>query len=119
MVGDQYTTSKQAIKHLGVVIDNRLTYMGHLAYIGGNNMPNLGGPKQQSRRLLMQVVTSIAIYGASLWAEAMDKRTYSTEIIAAFRRSAIRVISALRTVSTDAAMVIAGISPLKLVADVR
>ena len=62
-------------------------------------MPNLGGPKQERRLLLMKVVTSIAIYAAP-----MNKRTYRTGIEAAYRRSALRVISAFRRVLTDAAV---------------
>ena len=78
-------------------------------------MPNLGGPKQERRRLLMKVVTSIAIYAAPIWTGAMDKRSYRTGMDAAYRRSALRIISAFRTVSTVAAVVIAGMMPLRLV----
>ena len=41
----------------------------------------LGGPKEERRRLLMNAVTSIAIYAAPLWAGAMNKRTYRTGIV--------------------------------------
>ena len=82
-------------------------------------MPNLGGPKQERRRLLMKVVTSIAIYAAPIWAGAMDKRSYRTGMDAAYTRSALRVISAFRTVSTDAAVVIAGMMPLRLIVDIE
>ena len=47
----------------------------------------------------------------------MNKRTYRTVIEAAYRRSALRAISAFRTVSTDAAVVIAGMMPLGLVVE--
>ena len=67
----------------------------------------------------MKVVTSVEIYAALIWAGAMDKRTYRTGMDAAYRRSALRVISASRTVSTDAAVVIAGMMPLKLVVDIE
>ena len=50
-----------------------------------------------------------------IWAEAVYKRIYRTGIEAAYMRSALRVISAFRTVSTDAAVVIAGMMLLKLV----
>ena len=71
-VGDQCITSKEAIKHLGVVIDNKLMSREHLTYIGGKCaatscalariMPNLGGNRRKRLRLLIKVVTSIAIY---------------------------------------------------------
>ena len=80
-VGDQRITSKQVIKYYGLVTDNSLTFRENLMYIGGKCalariMPNLGGPKQERKRLLMKVVTSIAIFAAPIWAWAMDKRTY-------------------------------------------
>ena len=66
-------TSKQAIKYLGVAIDNRLMFGEHLTYIDGKCatiscalariMPNLGGPK---------VVISISIYVAPIWAGSME-----------------------------------------------
>ena len=59
----------------------------------------------------MKVVISIAIYVAAIWAGSMDKRAYRTRIEAAYRRSAIRVISAFRKVPTKAA----GTVPLRLV----
>ena len=56
----------------------------------------------------MKVVTSIAICVAPTWAGAMDKRTYRRGVNAGNRRSALRLISAFGTMSTDAAVVIAG-----------
>ena len=56
-VGDQRITSKQRVKYLGVVIDNRLTFREQLTYVCGKwaatscalarIMPNLGGTKQE------------------------------------------------------------------------
>ena len=58
-VRDQYITSKQAIKYMGVMIDKRLTFRENLTYIGGKCaatlfafariMPNLGGPYKKGR----------------------------------------------------------------------
>ena len=64
-------------------------------------------------------MTSIAIYAGLIWAGAMDKRTYRTGMDAAYRRSVLRVIFASCTVSTDAAVVIAGMMPLKVVVDIK
>ena len=75
-IDDQRMTSKQAIKYLGVVIDNRLMFREHLTYIGSKYtatsytlariMPNIGGPKQKRSWLPMKVVTSIVIYAAPI-----------------------------------------------------
>ena len=53
----------------------------------------------------MKVMISIAIYAAATWAGAVKKRTYRIGIDAAYRKSALRLISAFYTVSTDAAVV--------------
>ena len=62
---------------------------------------------------------TIAIYAAAIWAGAMDKRSYRTRMYAAYRRSALRVISAFRTASTDAAVAFAGMMLLRLVVDIE
>ena len=67
----------------------------------------------------MKVVISIARYATPIWAGAMNKRTYRIVIEAAYRTSILKVISAFRMVSTDAAVVIAGMMPLGLVLDVE
>ena len=48
-------------------------------------------------------------------AGALIKRTYTIGIEETYRRSVLRVISAFRTVSTDTAVVITEMMPLKLV----
>ena len=89
------------------MIDNRLTFKDHLTYIirkcAGTTralaciMPNLGGPSQEKKQLLMSVVISIALYAGSIWGEAMDKNTYRIGVDGAYRRSAVRVVSAFHT----------------------
>ena len=128
-VSIQRITSKQQMKYMGVGFDNRLTFREHFTYIGekwvatscalARIIPNVGGSKQERRRLLMKVVTLIAIYAVPIWAGAMDKRTDSAGIKAAYRRSALRVISAFRTVPADATLVIAGMMLLRLGVDVE
>ena len=66
-------------------------------------MPNLGGPSQE-----MRVVRSIALNVAPIWAKAKEKKTYVTGVDGAYRRSALRVMSAFRILSTDAGLVIEG-----------
>ena len=61
----------------------------------------------------MKVMASVAIYAAPIKAAAMERNK------AAYRRYGLRVISAFRTVYTDAAVVIAVIMPLKQVVDVE
>ena len=124
-IGNQRITSKQAINYLKVVIQNRLKLRKQLAYIDEKCaltlcaftriMPNLGGPIQERRRLLMKVVTSIVLYAAPTWARAIDERTYRIGIKTTYRRSVLMVISALSSVSTNAAKVSSAMMPLILV----
>ncbi|XP_046869081.1 uncharacterized protein LOC124461611 [Drosophila willistoni] len=70
-------------------------------------MLNTRGPKQERRMLLMSVVKSQILYAAQIWAPAMDVDSYRRLISPTYRLCALRVCSAFRTVSEDAALVIA------------
>ena len=60
-----------------------------------------------------------ATYAAPIWAEVMDKSTYRIRVDGVYRRSALRVLSAFRTVSSDAALIIAGMMPLRMLVEVE
>ncbi|XP_046688647.1 uncharacterized protein LOC124374485 [Homalodisca vitripennis] len=64
-------------------------------------MANVGGPRSSRRRLLMSAVQSVLLYGAEV------------------EQAALRVASAYRTVSEPAVLVIAGVIPVKLLAEER
>ena len=57
-VGEERITSKQSIKYLGVMIDNRLTFKEQLAYIGKKC--------QEKRQLLLRLSTDAALVIAGL-----------------------------------------------------
>jgi len=78
----------------------------------GRLMPNIGGPGGRRRRLYAGVVQSIIMYGAPVWADDIGRSRKLRERLAAIqRRIALRVISAYRTVSRDAAAILAGLLP--------
>lgn len=93
------------------MIDNRLTFREHLTYVSGKCarttsalallLPNLGGPICDP-----------------IWGGAMSP-TYMRDLKSVLRRSAFRLISAYSTVSTDAALVIAGTIPVHIADDKR
>lgn len=125
-IGDQTITSKDEIKYLGVMIDRKLSFQPHLKYAGekcvrtsralARIMPNIGGPRQSRRALLAKVTASVALYGATIWAQATTIKEYRKGLESAYRLSTLRVCSAFRTISTDAAGVIAGIIPFDIAA---
>ncbi|XP_037898553.1 uncharacterized protein LOC119643279, partial [Glossina fuscipes] len=54
------------------------------------------------------------MYGSSVWKKAFAIPAYTKDIQAAYRLCALRVCVAYRTVSENAAMVIAGMMPIDL-----
>jgi len=128
-VGGHDITSQPSLRYLGVQIDARLRFDEHLKNTGGKAggvanllsrlMPNIGGPKQSRRKLLASVVNSVILYAAPIWSKAMEVKSYARSVIAAHRRSVLRVARAFRTVSYDAACVVAGTVPIDLLARER
>lgn len=126
-VGNVTIKSKASIKYLGVMLDNRLSYRPHIEYVSrkasklqaalSRMLPNLGGPRGARRLLLGKVVASVALYAAPIWATALVGNTSLRRKLAApYRLSALRVISGFRTVSDDAALVLANMMPVDLLA---
>ncbi|XP_060665638.1 uncharacterized protein LOC132797904 [Drosophila nasuta] len=74
-------------------------------------MANTGGPKQLRRSLIAGAMRSIALFAAPVWVRALDTRSYCQGLEATFRKSVIRIISGFRTISENAAFVIAGVPP--------
>ena len=111
-IGDHFITSKPNIKYLGVTLDHRLNFRDHLTNAANKAkkvgvhlarlMPNIGGPRQRSRRLIASVCNSIMLYVAPIWHQAFNCVSYIGECKSAYRISSLRVCSAYRTVSYDA-----------------
>jgi len=81
-------------------------------------LPNIGGPSYRIRRLYTNVVTSIALYAAPVWAAKFRAAPYlQTLMHRAFRRMAQRVIRGYRTTSHAAVTALAGLPPLELLAE--
>jgi hypothetical protein len=117
------------VKYLGMVLDAGLNYGGHIAYATEKAqktskalcaiLPNVKGPGANKRKVLALAMQSILTYAAPIWAKAMDVERSRTAVLKAQRVLALRVCSAYRTVSTDAALVIAGLIPVDLMARER
>lgn len=128
-VGEEIVVSKPAAKYLGVMIDSKLSFFEQIRQTAekaargvtalSRLMANVGGPKSSKRRLLMAAVQSTLLYGAEVWAEALNKESYKKRLCQVQRRAALRVASAYRTVSEPAALVIAGVIPIDLLARER
>lgn len=125
-IGDCNIMTKDCLKYLGVMIDNRLSFKYHFEYVrakAGNTcaaihriMPNTRGPKYLRRKVLAGVLKSTILYGAPIWAESSRLKTYASKINSVYRLTALRVCCAYRTVSDEAAFVIAAMVPVDILA---
>ncbi|XP_072930446.1 uncharacterized protein [Epargyreus clarus] len=79
---------------------------------------NLGGPKEEVRRLYAGVVRSVALYGAPVWSDRLSGcRRRAATLNAAQRLIAIRVARVYRTISYEAATVLGRFLPLDILVD--
>ncbi|XP_068142778.1 uncharacterized protein [Drosophila tropicalis] len=108
------------------MLDNRLSFREHLTHAStkaadvgraiNRIMRNKRGPRQMQRLLLASVLTSDMLYGAPVWASAMEQSTYRRGMELTYRLIAIRVCRGFRTVFDEVALVIAGMTPTDLLA---
>ena len=69
--------------------------------------------------LLASVPKSIMLYASPIWASALKVKTYGRKMASVYRLGALRVISAYRTVSDEAAGVISGMLPIDIIVNER
>ena len=128
VLGEHEKEWRTSIKYLGVQLDRRLSFGEHLRITSaeaiqcGANlarlMPNIGGPRE-AKRLVANVVHSKLLYAAPVWAKALQNHAIQRKLFSAQRLVALRVVSAYRTVSTSAALVLASVPPIHLLAEER
>ncbi|KAJ3619017.1 hypothetical protein MTP99_005807 [Tenebrio molitor] len=82
-------------------------------------LPNVRGATANKRRVMAMATQSIILYGAPIWYPAMNIGRHRERVISTQRIVALRTYCAYRTVSTDAALLIAGLVPLHLLARER
>lgn len=120
--GEHAVTIKKTLRYLGVTLDPRRTSTAQIreasAMAGkvARLMLNLGGPSAAKRRLLATVAESRLLYAAPIWAQ--QTATYGANkkaVVRAQRLVALRVTRAYRTVSGEAALLLAGLIPCHLI----
>lgn len=114
----------KSMTYLGVVIDRQLSFGAHVnaAAIKGLEaagtmaklMPNVRGPREKKRRLIATSTMSRIMYAAPAWQGAMDCDKYRKRLQSVQRLAALRIVSAYRTVSTSAVLVLASMPPIDL-----
>lgn len=126
-IGNTMIKSARHMKYLGVILDSKWNFYQHFLYARDKAskvmralerlMPNLRGPGQNKRRLYAEVILSILLYASPLWHTSLSGSVKRRNIFKGIlRRLCIRLISAYRTTSADAAMLLASIPPFHLLA---
>ena len=83
-------------------------------------MPNVGGPKSESRILLGTVVHSVLLYCPPLWwGHQAGHKTVIKYMSPVQRKMALCVISGYGSIMQDAALVLAGMPPIWLLGKER
>ena len=59
-------------------------------------MPNIVGPREAKRRLVVSVVLSKRLYAAPIWANALQNHAIQGKLFSAQRSVVLRIVSAYR-----------------------
>lgn len=126
MVDGVIIEPKESVQYLGVSLCRKLRFRHHIqsAVVKANKtvdalgrrLPNVGGAKQNKRKLLATVVNNQLLYAAPIWAGALTLANNVEALEGPQRKIALRCIMAYRTVSTAAALVVSGMIPAHLAA---
>lgn len=128
-MGSRIIQTKEATKYLGIMLDSKLNFWRQIKETTNKAavitsqlsrlMANIGGPTPTKRRLIMATTQSILLYGAEIWADALNKDYCRKRLAAVQRRGALRVTCSYRTVSYSAVNVIGNVIPIDLLAQER
>lgn len=115
---------KENVKYLGITLDKKLSFLPHLENVSikaeksvaalARITPNIGGPGENKRRILQTVADSIVLYAAPIWAGCLKYKNVRRGLLMKQRKFSLRVCSAYRTVSMEAANVMARVIPIDL-----
>ena len=119
VLGEHGIKWKKSIKYLGVQLDRRLSFDDHLQIATAKAiqcgaaltrlMPNINGPREAKRRLVASVVNSKLLYAAPICTSALNNHAILKKLFSAQRGVVMRIVSANRTVSTSAVLVLASV----------
>lgn len=120
----------RSIKYLGLIVDDYWNFKLHVKaavekaerVLGtlSRLMPNIGGPKEPRRKLLMSVVYSVMLYGCPVWGHTLAYAKSSVDaLMRVQRRAALRSSCAYRTVSYPTTGLIAATPPIDLLVQER
>jgi len=117
-IGGRSVSLLKKVWYLGFQFDPHLIFSGHFRTVSGKAskatpaigrlMPNLKGPSQSKRALLMSVMNSRLLYSSSTWEErAPEYAICRNLIIQPQRLTVLRVTRAYGTVTVEVALFLA------------
>lgn len=115
------------IKYLGLLIDGKWEFrqhfvqltprLGKVATALSRFLPNIGGPRAVVRKMYTNVLHSMILYGAPIWADRMKEDKWIQTLVHRTQRiMVIRVARCYRTVLHRAATTLSGTPPIELLA---
>ncbi|CAK9820187.1 Putative 115 kDa protein in type-1 retrotransposable element R1DM [Anthophora quadrimaculata] len=129
LIKRQLIEAKKYIVYLGIILDYRLNFMEQIKRAGGKAIgilnslgpiiKNLTGPTQAKRRLLAGVSQAVFLYGAPIWANAIQRGENKKIAVRVSRLCALRVAAAYRTISNEAVHAISGVPQMDILARKR
>lgn len=109
-----------------MILDSGLTFEPHIKYVVTRAeetlrsmyllMKNTSGPSEKRRKMYVSMLNSIILYAAPVWANEINNKKKRTLVNKLHRLEAMRKIRAYRTVSYDAATILARICPIDITA---
>lgn len=88
IIGGHQVTSCDSLKYLGLQLDSKWSFTAHAKTVAAKAgkvaqnlariMPNISAVKSQKRKILSNVVHSILLYGAPIWAQDMSQTGWTT-----------------------------------------
>ncbi len=113
------------IKYLGITIDQRMTWNEHVTQTLSkalritNTLSKMarntwGIGTDQLKYIYISAIEPHITYGASVWHDTLRKKTTVKKLTQFQRLMALRIIKGYKTISGDAAIVIAELIPLHL-----
>lgn len=120
----------KSFKYLGVMLDHRLTFLPHFYYAMDKTarvtgaltglMPNLRGPSEAKRKLFGNVILSVLLYAAPIWSTYLNRNAKMiNKLNQSMKPVACRISCSYRTVSLEAASLLARIPPVSLLVECR
>ena len=116
----------KSLKYLGVIIHHKLLWYEHFNYVtakASRLLTKLGmachttwGLNGTNIKIVYKnAIEPLLLYGSSVFSEAFDNVKIKKKLLSTQRGFALRIIKGYRTISTDCALVLAGLLPINLV----